>query len=221
MTAAERHAVPTDYTDVRQAYDTVAATYAERLPDMRGETPLELAMLDAFVAAVGPRAHVFDAGCGSGRVSRHLAGRGLAVRGIDLSAGMVEMARRDSPDLAFEVGTLADLPFRDASFTGVLLWYSLIHTPPEGLARVLGEAVRVTRPGGHLLAGFQSGAGVREVGSRYRRFGHDVLLERHLYSADRIAGQLDAAGADEVARLVRRPVKDERDDQAVVLARRR
>ena len=41
-----------DYTDVRHAYDTVASDYAERLPDTRAETALDLAMVDAFVAAV-------------------------------------------------------------------------------------------------------------------------------------------------------------------------
>ncbi len=159
-----------DYTDVRHAYDTVASDYAERLPDTRAETALDLAMVDAFVAAVLQRrcrpatAPVLDAGCGAGRMSAHLAARGVQVRGVDLSPGMVEMARRDHPTLDFTVGSLDELPCQDGEFAGVLLWYSIIHTPPAGLDRVLAEAVRVLRPGGHLLVGFQSGTGTRDVG---------------------------------------------------------
>ena len=37
---------------VRAAYDTLAEAYAARLPDTRAETADDLAMVDAFAAAV-------------------------------------------------------------------------------------------------------------------------------------------------------------------------
>ena len=152
-------------------------------------------------------------------MSGYLAARGVSICGVDLSPGMVAMARRDHPELRFTVGSLDELPCKTGEFAGVLLWYSVIHTPPSGLDRVLAEAVRVLRPGGHLLVGFQSGTGVRDVGPAYRRLGHEVRLERHLYTADDLAGRLADLGAHEAARLVRRAKADERDDQAVLLAR--
>jgi SAM-dependent methyltransferase len=211
---------PLDLRGVRRAYDTVAEDYATHLPDTRAEAPLDLAMVDAFAAAVSsavdPR--VLDAGCGAGRMSRYVAERGCRVAGVDLSPGMVAMARRDHPDLAFSVGSLTDLPCPDDRFAGVMLWYSIIHTPPAGQARIFAEAARVLRPGGHLLVGFQSGEGTRDVSAAYRRFGHDVRLERHCYTADQVAGWIEAAGLREVCRLVRRARGPERDDQAVLLA---
>ena len=216
--AAADHDIPGGYASVREAYDTVAGDYAAYFPDTRAETSLDLAMVDAFVAAVGDGASVLDAGCGAGRMSRYLADRGLRPRGLDLSPGMVAMARRDHPDLSFGVASLDALPLDDASVDGVLLWYSVIHTPPTGLGRLLAEAVRVTRPGGHLLVASQSGHGTRDVAPSYRRFGHEITLERHLYTADDLAVGLADAGAHEVARLVRRATGNERDDQAVVLA---
>ena len=152
---------PLDFRAVRHAYDTVAEDYAGRLPDTRAESPLDLAMVDAFASAVtaGGSARVLDAGSGTGRMSRYLADRGCLVSGVDLSPGMVAMARRDHADLAFTVGSLADLPYTDDQFAGVMLWYSIIHTPPAGQARLFTEAARVLRPGGHLLVGFQSGEG--------------------------------------------------------------
>jgi len=216
--AAADHDIPGGYASVREAYDTVAGDYAAYFPDTRAETSLDLAMVDAFVASVGDGASVLDAGCGAGRMSRYLADRGLRPRGLDLSPGMVAMARRDHPDLSFGVASLDALPLDDASVDGVLLWYSVIHTPPTGLGRLLAEAVRVTRPGGHLLVASQSGHGTRDVAPSYRRFGHEITLERHLYTADDLAVGLAHAGAHEVARLVRRATGNERDDQAVVLA---
>ena len=207
--------------NVRHAYDTVAEEYAARLPDTRAEAALDLAMVDALAAAAGPaEARVLDAGCGAGRMSRYLADRGCAVEGVDLSPGMVAMARRDHPDLCFVVGALSALPYADGRFDGVMLWYSIIHTPPNGQARIAEEAARVVRPGGHVLVGFQSGKGPRKVSASYRRSGHEVVLQRHLYSADDVAAWLAAAGLREVARLVRRPQGVEAEDQAFVLARR-
>ncbi|WP_353951599.1 class I SAM-dependent methyltransferase [Knoellia sp. S7-12] len=205
---------------VQRAYDTVAKTYATHIPDTSAESPLELAMVDAFIAAVkadGDDGRVLDAGCGAGRMSRYLADRGCAVQGMDLSPGMVEMAHRDHPDLSFAVGSLTDLPFPDGAFAGVLLWYSAIHTPPQGQPQIFAEAARVLRPAGQLLIGLQAGAGTRDVSASYARFGHMVELERHLYTADEVAAFATAAGLSETARLVRRPRGTERDDQAALL----
>lgn len=205
---------------VRAAYDTLAEDYAKHLPDTRAETPLDLAMVDAFAEAMisGERGLVLDAGCGAGRMSRYLLERGCAVAGMDLSPGMIARATRDHPAVDFTVGSLTELPYADDRFAGVLLWYSIIHTPPAGQARIFAEAARVLRPGGHLLVGFQAGEGTRDVSAAYRRFGHDVRLERHLYTADDVAARAEAAGLREVCRLVRRAQGQEKDDQAVLLA---
>lgn len=212
---------PLDFRTVRHAYDTVAEDYAAYLPDTRAEAPLDLAMIDAFAEAVtsGDNARVLDAGCGAGRMSRYLAGRGCLVEGIDLSSRMVALARRDRPGLTFTVGSLTELPYPDDQFAGMMLWYSIIHTPPAGQGRIFAEAARVLRQGGHLLVGFQSGEGTRDVSGNYLRFGHEIQLERHLYTADHVASQLEAAGLRELCRLIRRAQGNERDDQAVLLAK--
>ncbi len=211
---------PVDYTCVQQAYDTVADDYAAHLPDTRAEAALDLAMLDHFAATVetggGP---VLDAGCGAGRITRYLADRGCSVEGLDLSPAMVAAAHRNHPDLTFAVGSIADLPHPDAHFAGVLLWYSTIHTPPDHLGRVFTEVARVLRAGGHLLIAFQSGHGTRDVAAAYRRFGHDVQLQRYLTTADDVAKQLSAVGLTETCRLVRAAQGPERDPQTVLLAR--
>jgi len=191
---------PLGLAGVRHAYDTVAEDYAARLPDTRAEAPLDLAMVDDFAAAVtsGENPRVLDAGCGAGRMSRYLADRGCPVEGLDLSPGMVAMARRDHPDLAFTVGSLSVLPYADDRFLAVMLWYSVIHTPPAGQARIFAEAARVLRPSGHVLVGFQSGEGTRDVPARYRELGHDVRLERHLHTPDQAPPRPDADGLREV-----------------------
>jgi len=208
------------FSDVRLAYDTVAEDYANHLPDTRAEAALDLAMIDAFAGAVtaGSDPRVLDAGCGTGRMSRYLADRGCLVQGADASLGMVAIGRRNHSDLLFTVASLTHLPYPDEQFAGVMLWYSIIHTPPAGQLDIFAEAARVLRPAGHLLVGFQAGEGTRDLSAAYRRFGHEIRLARFLYTADQVASWIEAAGMREVCRFVRRPHGTEKDDQAVLLA---
>lgn len=205
------------FEGVRRAYDTVAGDYAASFPDTRAEAPLDLAMVDAFADAVGAEP-VLDAGCGTGRMSRYLAGRGCKVAGVDLSARMAAEARHAQPGVSFAVGSLTKLPYGEGSFAGVLLWYSVIHTPPALRPRIFAEVARVLRAGGQVLVGFQSGHGTRDVAPAYRARGYEIELERYLASADQIAGELAAAGLSETVRLVRRAQGPERDGQVMLLA---
>jgi SAM-dependent methyltransferase len=63
---------------------------------------------------------VSDAGCGPGHVTAHLRKLGLDAFGIDLSPAMIDVARREHPELRFEVGSMTDLELADASVAGLL-----------------------------------------------------------------------------------------------------
>lgn len=206
---------------MRAAYDVVAADYASHFPDAGAEAPSDLAMLDAFAAAVRDAGggQVLDAGCGPGRMSRYLADRGADVTGVDLSPGMVAQARQRHPDLAFAVASIAQLPYPDGTFAGVMLWYSIIHTPTSEQPRLIAEARRVVRPGGVVLVGFHVGDGVRDVAPSYRRFGHEIELSRYPVTPDQVSRWLAEAGLREIRRHTRAARDGERDDQGAVLAR--
>ena len=118
-------------TDTRASYDTVADSYADYMRESLGEEPYLRAALALFaelvhVAGGGP---VADVGCGPGQVTAHLHELGLDIFGIDLSPSMVDVARREHPELRFEVGSMTDLDLADASVAGLLAFWSLVHVP--------------------------------------------------------------------------------------------
>jgi ubiquinone/menaquinone biosynthesis C-methylase UbiE len=209
-----------DLASVRSAYDTVAESYSKVLPDASIETPLDRAMINAFIEYVttAGEGSVLDAGCGAGRMAGFIAAEGTPVSGIDLSPAMIGIARREYPDLAFDVAELSDLPAKDAQFGGVLAWYSIIHTAPDDLPRVFAEFLRVLAPEGFLLLGFQVGDGPRHMANAY---GHDISLDAHLFTPEYITGLLAQAGFDVVAQMVRAPGELERTRQAMLLAQKR
>ncbi|TDO91811.1 class I SAM-dependent methyltransferase [Enemella evansiae] len=205
-------------TTAARAYDQLADDYARLLPDTRAEQPLELAMIGAFTSVVPEPQRVLDAGCGTGRMIAELSARGSQVTGCDISPGMVEHARRVHPELTIEVAPLADLPFGDAAFDGVLLWYSMIHTPLSQWGPAVTEVLRVLTPGGALLIGFQEGEGEKDLSAFYRDLGHQVTLSRWRHTLDEVAAAWP--GTTELARLRRAPVGNEPDPQAFLLLRR-
>jgi SAM-dependent methyltransferase len=144
--------------DTRASYDTVAGSYADLTRHLLDETPEERAVLALFADMVRVRGGaVADVGCGPGRITAHLRQLGVDAFGIDLSPGMIQVARREHPGLRFDLGSMTDLDLADASVAGLVAWYSLIHVPDDEVSPVFAHFRRVLRPGGPLLLGFHVG----------------------------------------------------------------
>jgi SAM-dependent methyltransferase len=110
--------------------------------------PLFEAVLDA--AAVGPGMAVLDVGCGSGLTLVLAAGRGAVPSGVDISPGLLAIARDRLPRADLREADMESLPFGDAAFdavTGVNA-FQFAGDPRQALR----EAARVTRPGGRVVA---------------------------------------------------------------------
>jgi len=206
-------------TVTRAAYDTIASDYARVLDGALARMSWDRAVLCTFVELVardrlGP---VADVGCGTGRITGYLHHLGLDVVGIDLSPGMLAVARQALPGLCFVEGSMTALDLPDASFGGVVAWYSLIHIAPLDVPAVLTELCRVLVPGAHLLLAFQVGDQRRHLEQAY---GHAISLDAYRMQPDQLAQQLDAAGMAVYARVVRAPEDPETEPQAYLLARK-
>ena len=80
--------------------------------------PLFSAVLDA--ARVGPGISVLDVGCGAGLTLVLAAERGAQVSGLDVSPGLLGVARRRLPGADLRDGDMESLPFPDAAFDAVV-----------------------------------------------------------------------------------------------------
>ncbi|MER5777767.1 class I SAM-dependent methyltransferase [Streptomyces sp. NPDC002039] len=210
---------PSHLTAVRESYDTIAADYVERVPSPDRLDPLSRAMLTAFtdlVRAAGSLP-VADLGCGPGRLTAHLAARGVTAFGVDLSPRMIELARAAHPDVRFVEGSMHAMDLADARLGGILAWYSTHHTPPASLPDLFAEFHRVLAPGGHLLWGDYIGA---ELLNPARAYGHPVSYTSYLLPLDRVADLLGWAGLTVTARLVQEPGEGVNRPHACLLARR-
>lgn len=131
-----------DYDDFAEAY---ATANAHGFYNAWYEKPAMLALLGDVAGR-----RVLDVGCGSGPTTAALLERGAEVCGFDVSAAMVEIARRALPTADLRVHDLADpLPWAAGSFdvavASLVLHYLRDWTGP------LTELRRVLVDGGRLL----------------------------------------------------------------------
>jgi len=152
---------------------------------LEGVTEVEVGFppLFAELGLGGPTVRrMLDYGCGPGALARMIAERyGVQVTGVDISAAMLEIARRDNPHPNVEHHLLDEqmLGFlADGSIDAAMSSFVLINVPDEaGLRAIATEVCRVLRPGGRyvIMDSNPDTTGVRfrsfqtgEPGRRYR-----------------------------------------------------
>jgi ubiquinone biosynthesis O-methyltransferase len=94
---------------------------------------------------------VLDVGCGTGRYSIPLAKKGAEVHGIDISKGMLRLAKRNSTKLKidFQIGNMLKIPFKKDTFDVVISNLAIDHVKDH--RKALSEMQRVCKPGGKVI----------------------------------------------------------------------
>ncbi|MGK5731800.1 class I SAM-dependent DNA methyltransferase [Streptomyces sp. URMC 124] len=137
-----------DRSGQAEAFDAIGHRYDEAFPHKEGQ----LAAGAWLAAALPPGSRVLDLGCGTGLpTALQLADAGHHVVGVDLSAGMLELARQSVPKAEFHLADLADLrDGRLGSFDGVAAFFSLLMLPRTEIPHALRMLHGMLRPGGLL-----------------------------------------------------------------------
>ncbi|HWZ65912.1 MAG TPA: class I SAM-dependent methyltransferase [Patescibacteria group bacterium] len=170
-------------------YNSNAEQYAKA-----GASYFDMHHITDFTNKLPEGASVLDAGCGPGRDAHILAGQGLKVTGLDLSAGLLKVAKQKYPDIDFIEGDLLSLPFDDRSFDGVWSNTSLLHLETvEDVKQALSEMSRVLKTPGtlHVVVKSQTGADKTAVVTD-KLSGHDRFFQ--YFSLDEMTNLLEGAG---------------------------
>jgi SAM-dependent methyltransferase len=154
-------------------YDVTYERRAAAGEDVHGEAN--------FVQALGA-VSVLDAGCGTGRVGRELARRGLDVVGVDLDDVMLATARAKAPGVTWLLADLATVEIGWRFEAIVMAGNVMIYLTPGTEAEVVANMARHLEVGGRLIAGFQLLAGGLSI-ERYDRLCEDArLVMEHRYA---------------------------------------
>lgn len=178
-----------------------------------------LAANDALAkcAHIGAGSKVVDFCAGLGGPARYLAHRyGATVTGIELTparvAGAAELTRCVGLDGKVQVleASVVDVPLSSGSQDAVVSQEALLHVPD--LARALGEAYRILRPGGRFA--FTNWIAHHPLSAADKQLLWDGMAAATLVSIDRHTELLRSAGFQIES------VEDETDAWSDILAER-
>ena len=205
--------------NIQTSYDRVADEYVRHIFDELRHKPLDRQLLDRLAASVRDLGPVCDLGCGPGHIARYLHEQGVHVCGIDLSAELVERARRLTPGIEFRQGDMMALDVPDGSWAGIAAFYSIIHIPRDDIVRALSEMWRVLRPGGLLLLSFHIGDDTIHL-DEWR--GQKVCSDVFFFRSAEIAAYLMSVGF-EIEEIIERepyPHVEHQSRRSYIFARR-
>lgn len=103
---------------------------------------------------------ILDLGCGTGQLTQKIAASGAIAIGIDRAPTMIEQARKNYPDLRFEVADARNFHFEepfDAVFSNATLhWIK----EPEQVISCIWKALK---PGGRFVAEFGGKGNIKKI----------------------------------------------------------
>lgn len=174
---------------VAQSEEASVALYSLGSPELLRLASQEIVNVLESWATLTPDTAVLDIGCGIGRLESLIAPIVAQVHGIDISPGMIDVARRRCGDIVnaqFSTCNGRDLAaFRDGAFDLVLAVDSFPYLNESGMNLVeqhFSEVRRVSRDGGHfVMLNFSyrghTAADRRDVTRLALEFGFDVLVD--------------------------------------------
>lgn len=160
-------------------YNDIAREYAEEFYDDTSDDKY----IDKFLQSLNGK-RILDAGCGVGEDCKYVEQKGFEAIGIDLSEGMLKIAREKYPNGKFKTMDMTNITYPDNSFDGIISNCSLFHIPSELLPQTLESFKRVLKPNGKLLLILQEGNEETMVEEPYRP---GVYIYMNYFSAENIA----------------------------------
>jgi SAM-dependent methyltransferase len=174
-------------SEVRRAWDDVAATYADR----RDPDGSDAALIDDLLAGLPPDPDVLDVGCGDG--ARTLANLPAGSVGVDVSRRGLDLAAETVPEARLVHGEMSALPLAAESVDAITAYHAVFHVERDRHPDVYAEFARALRPGGRLL--------MTLPGGRFETVRRGWMGGRMFFSApgrDRTLAQLREAGFTDV-----------------------
>jgi len=160
------------FKDTIDWYDNNSKQYSDGL-----HTTFPTASFETFLKYIKSGDYVLEAGCGPGRETKQFSLRGIKTIGVDISEGLITIAKKNNPETEYILCNFLQLPFSKETFDGVWAHASLVHLETiDEVKQALKEFYRVLKKDGYVLikvkeqVGNEKTAVVSDTLSKHERF---------------------------------------------------
>jgi SAM-dependent methyltransferase len=128
-----------------------------------------------FLDFLPEKAHILDAGCGSGRDTKYFQSQEHTVTAFDASEEMVRISTKETNQQT-KLLKFQSLNFKE-EFDGVWANASLLHIPYEEIQDVYGRIYNALKPGGIFYGSYKYGEGHMSVkGREFYNMNEETVL---------------------------------------------
>lgn len=154
-----------DHKKIEASTQAVYEQEARTFDEQRDKSLFEKKWLDLFISDLSAHAEILDVGCGTGKpIAEYLIQKNFQVTGVDFSNAMIELAKRNFPNLIWLQADMRSMNF-EKKFDGIIAWNSFFHLNHADQIQTLGVFASLLRDDGKLLftAGPEHGEAIGSV----------------------------------------------------------
>lgn len=129
--------------DIREQYNEFPEAFSN---NQKTQNQKSREMAYAIIQEDLTNSFTLDLCCGDGDDSVYFEQNGAKVIGIDASKEMIDLARKNNPNIKFDVGLAESLPYEDSLFDNVFSKYAIMTS--ADMKPIFSEVHRVLKPGG-------------------------------------------------------------------------
>ncbi|MCP2043965.1 trans-aconitate 2-methyltransferase [Pontibacter sp. HSC-36F09] len=158
-------------SQLAKSYDKIAAQWNA---NMMG-SDYGISMIERAIQYCTAKRTALDVGCGTGgRITKKLLENGFDLTGIDVSEGMLALARQNHPEVRFEKADITEWETED-KFDLIVAWDSIFHLPLEFQKPVVEKLCRYLNPQGIMVYTFGDAEGAHEDTWLGEKFGYSSI----------------------------------------------
>lgn len=190
---------------IAHSYNYIAKEYSETFKDEHQKKKMDLEILHQFYHLAKNKTPILDIGCGPGHTTKLLTDMGLSIRGIDISAEMINQAKNNYCDLEFSIGNMLKLDLTNNSIGGVVSFYAIVHFSHNQVRECFREIFRVLKDNGIFLLAFHVGDHFIHIDEF---LGKKTDIDFMFFKCEDIKSFLQEAGFKKIEMIEREPYPD-------------
>jgi len=128
---------------------------------------------DKFVSLFNRDDLILDAGCGSGVKTRYLVDKGLSIVGIDISAELLKIAKKEVPEATFYEKDMSQVNELEENFDGIFAQASLLHISKKDIESVLQKLINKLKKDGYFYVAVKENKNIKEEIVKENDYGYD------------------------------------------------